>query len=365
MKKVFCLIFLLCLFVYCGPKQEGAKEFKSLSMEEEFTIDTERKDLAERNFVDIGEFDVDSEGNIYIESEKSGENLIFKFDPKGSLIFSFAKKGRGPGELLDATSLSVNDQDQIFVFDRANSKICLFSGEGSLIKEEKIEGNFLEMSPLSNGNYLVRKNFPTTADYIQNESLIVVDPKFKELAKLDGRKVPNPMAGKKIKGSFYILSWALSDDLIFTGFQERGYEISVYDFSGNLIREIKKDYEPVPVTEEYKNAFMKLFEDPLFDRVRDKIRKNIYFPSSLPPFHSFISDDRGRLFVMTYEECDNPEDHMFDIFSRDGTFMGKAKIALSIENEGFNAEVKNDRFYCLREKESGYMELVVNKMQWE
>jgi len=38
------------------------------------------------------------------------------------LIFSFDKKGRGPGELLDATSLYVNDQDQIFVFDRMNSK---------------------------------------------------------------------------------------------------------------------------------------------------------------------------------------------------------------------------------------------------
>lgn len=365
MKRTFCLILLLCLFVYCGSKQDRTKEFKSLSLEEEFTIDTERKDLAEKNFVGIDEFDVDSEGNIYIESEKSGGNLIFKFDPKGSLIFSFAKKGRGPGEILDATNLSVDGQDQIFIFDRMNSKTCLFKEDGNLIQEEKIEESFLEIQPLNNGNYLVRKSFPTTADYLQDESLMVVDPEFKEVAVLDGRKVPNFMTGKKMKGSLYILSWAVSDDLIFTGFQERGYEISVYDFSGNLMREIKKDYEPVPVTKEYKNAFMKLFEDPLFDRVRDQIRKNIYFPSSLPPFYSFISDDRGRLFVMTYEECEDPDDHLFDIFSKDGTFMGKAKISLFIENEGFNAEVKNDRFYCLREKESGYLELVVYKMRWE
>jgi len=365
MKKSFCLIILLCLFIYCGPKQERAKESKTLHLEKEFTIDTERKDLAEKNFVDIGEFDVDSEGNIYVESEKSGKNLIFKFDPMGSLILSFAKKGRGPGELLDATNLSVNDQDQIFVYDRMNSKTCLFKGYGNLIKEKKIDESFLEMHPLNNDNYLVRKNFPTTADYLQEESLMVVDAEFKEVAVLDGRKVPNFMTGKKIKGSLYILPWAVSDELIFTGFQERGYEISVYDFEGNLIRETRKDYKPVPVTKEYKNAYMKLFEDPLFDRVRDQIRKNIYFPSSLPPFHYFISDDRGRLFVMTYEECENPDDHMFDIFSKDGTFMGKAKIALSIENEGFNAEIKNDRFYCLREKENGYLELVVYKMRWE
>jgi len=365
MKKIFCLIFLLFIFVNCGPKQEGAKEFKALHLEEEFTIDTERSDLAEKNFVDIGEFDVDSEGNIYIESGKGGENLIFKFSPEGTLIFSFAKKGRGPGELLDVISLSVNDQDQNFVFDRMNGKTCLFSGDGSLIKEKKIDENFLEIRPLGNGNYLVRKNFPTTADYISSESLLIVDPEFNEIAKLDGRKVPNFITGKKMKASVYILSWAVSDDLVFTGFQERGYEISVYDFSGNLIRKIVKDYEPVPVTEEYKNAFMKLFEDPLFDRVRDQIRKNIYFPPSLPPFHSFISDDRGRLFVMTYEECDNPDDHMFDIFSEDGTFMGKAGISLCIDTEGLNAAIKNDRFYCLREKESGYIELAVYKMRWE
>jgi len=365
MRKILCLIFLLCLFINCGTRKEGAKGFKSLSLEEEFTLDTERKDLAERNFVDIGEFDVDSEGSIYIESEKSGENLIFKFDPKGSLIFSFAKKGQGPGEILDATSLYVNDQDQVFIFDRMNSKTCLFSGEGNLIKEKKIDESFLEMCPLNNGNYLVRKSFPATADYLQDESLMVVDPELKEVAKLDGRKVPNFITGKRMKASIYILSWAVSDELIFTGFQERGYKISVYDFKGNLIREIKKDYEPVPVTEEYKKAFMKLFNDPLFDRVRDQIRKNIYFPSSLPPFHSFISDDEGRLFVMTYKECDDPDDHMFDIFSKEGTFIGKAEISMSIENEGFNAEVTNDRFYCLREKESGYRELVVSRMKWK
>lgn len=365
MKKFFCLIFLICLFICCGPKQDGVKEFKSLHLEEEFTIDTERKDLAERNFVDIGEFDVNPEGSIYIESEKSGENLIFKFSPEGSLIFSFAKKGRGPGELLDATSLSVNDQDQIFIFDRMNGKTCLFKGDGDLIKEQKIDESFLEMCPLSNSNYLVRKNFPTTADYLSSESLLIVDPEFNEIAKLDERKVPNFITGKRMKASVYILSWVVSDDLVFTGFQEWGYEISVYDFLGNLIRKIEKEYEPVPVTEEYKNAFMELFKNPLFDRVRDQIRKNIYFPSSLPPFHSFISDDRGRLFVMTYEDCENPDDHMFDIFSEDGTFMGKANISLSIETEGFSAAIKNDRFYCLREKESGYIELVVYKMKWE
>jgi len=139
-----------------------------------------------------------------------------------------------------------------------NSKTCLFSGDGDLLKEQKIDKSFLEMCPLSKGNYLARKNFPTTADYISNESLLIVDPEFNEIAELDGRKVPNFITGKRMKASIYILSWAVSDDLIFTGLQERGYEISAYDFSGNLIRKIVKDYEPVPVTKEYKDTFMKL-----------------------------------------------------------------------------------------------------------
>ena len=68
---------------------------------------------------------------------------------------------------------------------------------------------------------------------------------------------------------------------------------------------------------------------------------------------------------MTYEECENPDDHMFDIFSEDGTFMGKTEISLRIETEGLNAAIKNDRFYWLKEKENGYIELAVYKMKWE
>ena len=74
------------LLVCCSPKQDEVEKIiengvevvvnhlepykiknepKTLSLEEEFTIDTESDDLALKGFTEISGFDVDSEGNIY------------------------------------------------------------------------------------------------------------------------------------------------------------------------------------------------------------------------------------------------------------------------------------------------------------
>jgi hypothetical protein len=76
---------------------------------------------------------------------------------------------------------------------------------------------------------------------------------------------------------------------------------------------------------------------------------------------------------MTYEEGKKPLSFKYDIFNADGNFIGRTEL----ENYGrspysynglplpFNVVSKNNLIYCLREKESGYQELVVYRMKWE
>ena len=52
----------------------------NLKLEESFTIDFEKDELAEVGISDIGGFDVDSEGNVYFWCFVSSENLIYKFN---------------------------------------------------------------------------------------------------------------------------------------------------------------------------------------------------------------------------------------------------------------------------------------------
>lgn len=387
MKKLIFLIFLVSLFLYCGPKQEKVERYtedgvevvinhlepyeikgepSTFILDEEFTIDTERDDIAELGLTDIGVyFDADSNGNIYLASHKNTEGIIFKFDRYGNFIRSFVRKGQGPGELQAHTSqslcLNVDHKDHIAVSDFGN-KISKFGSEGNLIGEVKLNSNIIYAIPLENGNYLtyIRVMDPS-AEFINQNPLSLYNNKFEEIKQLDLQKIPNPIIGKRLKGTYHILSWSVSRGRIFTGFQERGYEIYVYDLEGNLLQKIKKEYKPVPVPEEHKKKIMKDFKAPIFDDIRNKI----YFPHSMPPYQSFFTDDEGRLLVMTYEKGKNPGEYIYDIFNPDGIFISSKSLRVFNDESGVYAKIKNGRFYCLNEKDSGYKELVVYRMKWE
>jgi len=81
----------------------------------------------------------------------------------------------------------------------------------------------------------------------------------------------------------------------------------------------------------------------------------------------------GRLFVMTYEKGKNPEESVFDIFNPEGVFIARNSQEVFLSGNWFEpgnpidswAVMTQGRFYCLREKESGFKELVVYKTKWE
>ncbi len=389
LKSVFAIfmLFSLVLISSCTPKPEVPERVKedgvevvlnriepytvkgepsTFTLEREFAIDTENDAIAELGLTDIGlYFDIDSEGNIYLAGYKNTEGMIFKFDNEGNFIRYFLRKGQGPGELRGRNYVSlyitVDENDNVAVSDFGN-KLVVFTSEGEFIKESRIDSRTICTSPLSNGNYLSYISIlERTSDYLNQNPLTLLDDQFEEIRELDKKMVPNPIVGKRLKASYHILSWSVSNRRIFSGFQERGYEIHVFDFDGNRVRKIKKEFQPVPVPEDYKTAFMEQFNAPIFDDIRNKI----YFPDAMPPFYSIFSNDEGRLFVMTYEEGENPGEYMYDIFDSEGVCIGRKSLEIYHDESGVYAKMKNDRFYCLKEKESGYKELVVSKVIWE
>jgi len=64
------------------------------------------------------------------------------------------------------------------------------------------------------------------------------------------------------------------------------------------------------------------------------------------------------LFVQTYDEA-NEGSSMYDIFDTNGEFIGRTEL------EGYQVKFKGDRVYCLKQKESGYKELIVYQMIWD
>ena len=173
--------------------------------------------------------------------------------------------------------------------------------------------------------------------------------------------MPNPMQGERLKGIWYAFSWKVAAGKIFTGFQERGYDIFVHDFNGELIRKIRKEFKAVPVSQEYKDKFMEQFSAPMFD----DIRKKIYFPDSMPPYHYFFTDDAGRLFVMTYALGEKPGEYWYDIFNPEGIFITRVSLNIKNDADRLYAKIKNNHLYAVQDKDSGFVELAIYHMQWQ
>ncbi len=387
MRKLIYLVLILSLSFYCTSKQgkvekiieDGVevvlnpfepckieREPSTFTLEEEYVIDTEKDNLVELGLTTINNFDVDSENNLYILSSRTEKDFIFKFDSNGKLLSTFGRKGEGPGELIRPRSLLIGARDEIAVAVGRINKLSIFSKDGKLIQEKKFnsfKGNVMGAYPLENNQYLLAMHeYPTKENsFCTQYYFSLCNNKLEELKEFDRVQIPFPEFHDKFEGTYHTFFGCISDGKVFTAFQDRGYEIRVYDLQGNLIRKIRKKYTPAPVPEEYKKKYMMAFMRP-----RDaEIRKKIYFPDFMPPLHSFFTDDEGRVFVMTYDQGENPGEYIYDIFNKDGIFIGRKNLNILHDRRGLYAWMKNNRLYCLQEKQSFFKRLIVFKINWE
>ena len=344
-----------------------------ISLERIFSIDTENKDILDFGLTDIWGFDVSPDGDIFVYHPPSSlGNLIFKFDKSGESVLSFGKKGQGPGEIQWPLYQKINISNEISVLDRSGQKILLYDNNGKLKQEikpgKRISGSGVLLD-LSNGNYLIRESVAQISGDSLSLVLAIIDSEFNVITELDQMVIDNPSISPQFKYPLPVFSWDLSDDLIYIGSEENGYEIHVYDFNGALIRKIKKEFTQVPYSKEQRNEVLKRLEEP----DAEFLRKKIILPEYNPPFqHIFVSND-NRLFVMTFEPGENNGEFKTDVYNADGVLISKCSLNLWLSGDIFQpggsldswTSVLKNRLYCVREKESGYKELVVFQMKWE
>lgn len=371
MKKAIYVASILALFIYCGQEldkvekhiEDGTEvidnhlepykidgEPHTFILEEEFVIDPESKDLLDKGMRLPGEFDVDSEGNIYIIDFRSIENYIYKFNKYGDFIDSFCKRGQGPGELEWPMHPVVMDSDEIYITDW-RKKLLILSTNGSLIKEIRFKTPINTIEPLKNGKYLILKQIPELKTYESYyHGLYLCNSKFEVIKKLDVKR--SLLRGSSISPFF---CWRVSNDNIYIANEIRGYEIWIYDLEGKLIRKIKKEYRPVRPSKKLIRLILGSGYEEL-----TKMNKN-YFPKYMHSISFFFSDDKGRLFVMTYEDGENNGEYIYDIFNPKGIYIGRKSLDMywvGLFTGIKYAMAKRNYLYCYREKESGFRELL-------
>ena len=109
-------------------------EPSTLLFEKDFIIDFEREDLKKTGIREIIGLDVDSDGNIYFIVSRSDADLILKFGANGNFVLSFGRRGEGPGELIAARYLRVDESEQIQISDNGRKKFFFFEKNGDFIR---------------------------------------------------------------------------------------------------------------------------------------------------------------------------------------------------------------------------------------
>ncbi len=380
MKKTIWLCILSVLFLSCGQKEERVKTLKEegvevvinhfepyrikgesprLQLEEEFVIDLDDPAVSDLNLYGLDSFTVNSSGEIYLLQQRTETDHLYKFTQDGRFLSSFARNGQGPGELSQPTYITTSPGGKILVCDPINAKVALYKNDGSLDSEIALQANIPMIHPLENGLFVLFGRLrPEQEGRFLKYHLELCDQDFQLLSLLDELQIENFAVTRRIQGTQPGFGLAFGGKRIFVGNEARGYEIWVYDQEGNLVRKIRKQFHPLPVTEAIKKKALA--------RTNENARPLLFFPESLPPFRALFADEKGRLFSLTFEPTESTGEYMIDVFNPDGVFTGRlsADIFVSLSTP-LAALVKGGRMYYISEKVDGFKQLVVERIVQE
>ena len=324
------------------------------SVEKKVIIDFAGEEIKKLGIADIRGFDVDSAGNIYLSVFK-GERCIYKFDAEGAFVTSFISKGRAQGEMQTAGSLNIDDRDEVLVMDSAtaNNKLVVFEAAGRFLREAALPARTTRFFPLSDRNFLVSTGTGGgVSPFFYSVDVSLYDTDFKEIRNLDRLVIPNG------PGASY---WMPAGDRIYLSGEGRGYEIRVYDLSGNLIRKVGREYTPIPIPEETRESMKSLYA-----RLKEQARlmEDHPVPQYWPPFSVFFIDPEGRLFVRTYDMDPEKKSAVHDIFDAEGFFVGSVTLDLHFSFVRPYARSKNGKIYGVSLGEQGFEQLAAYRLEW-
>jgi len=78
--------------------------------------------------------DIAPTGEIYV-SDGYGNARVHKYSPDGELLFSWGGHGKGPGQFDICHDVCINDDGKVFIADRQNHRVQIFTSEGKYINE--------------------------------------------------------------------------------------------------------------------------------------------------------------------------------------------------------------------------------------
>lgn len=312
----------------------------------------------DKAFSQLSSFVVDDGGTIYALDFK--EQKIKVFDDSGQFIRAFGEKGQGPGELQMPAGIHLAPGNKLAVDDALAKKMVYFTKEGKYVRNVSYATRLALVNLLMDphGNFIGREMKLEGQEMFFE--ITKLDTELKSVFSLDkiGFPIPIPGSGNKINlmDAISIFQFDSAGNIYYG--RNRDYEINMYTPEGKLVKSIRKDFQPQKITEEDKEEILSRLDSvPTAGAVN--FREMFEFPKMFPPFQLFTLDEKGRIFVRTWEKGQEEDEFVHDIFDSEGRFIAQftSKINVSVW--------KNGKAYAIDENEEGFNVIKRYKVSWE
>lgn len=319
------------------------------NLEEELSIGGAegREEYIFSYITDVG---VDEEESIYILDSKKSHIKVF--DRMGEYIKTIGKKGQGPGEMRRPTSLQVTSQNEIVVNDSAARKLHFFTLDGNFLRAvSQTKMTFFSNPKVDNEGNIIASYM--IADLKVTYVLKKFNPQLEEIFTIFSTEV---LKYPYINPFFPQCYWEITtENNLIWGFADK-YELHIINSEGKLIKKIIKEYDPIKITEEEKeNEIKERFGGyegmPPGTKLSWKKHHNAFIYLSI--------DDKGRIFIRTYERISERDEYYYDVFDSEGKYI--AKVALRVRPQTW----KNGKLYAIEEDEDGYQFVKRYKVTWK
>jgi len=95
-------------------------------------------------------------GDIFVgEGHGQGRNRIIKFNSRGEYLFEWGGTGDGPGQFNQPHSLAMDSQGRLFVADRGNNRIQIFTQDGAFLDQwyqfSRLSGIYIDANDMLYG----------------------------------------------------------------------------------------------------------------------------------------------------------------------------------------------------------------------
>ena len=298
-------------------------------------------------FSTIDSFAVDGEGTLFVCDERAA--LIKTYSGRGVFRKSIQTSTPEMGELENPQIVGITAGGELAVESSGHGKLVFFSADGRLLRSISLASfNTFRLGVDSRGRILVhyyRYARPNVLYYLR-----LYDPDLKEL-KSYGQYWEPQSVGNDYYAYLPILWWVIDGrDRVVYGYPQR-YELKVFGPDGAPSRIIRKEQASAAVTEEEKAAYRKEYAQAPYIR--------IHFPDTHSAFQKFTVDERGWIYVMTWERAGGGSSFWYDVFDENGIYT--ARIALSRMPQLWSG----NRLYTLDMDASGKAVLTRHRYEWD